>query len=85
MDDDSDDDGSNSGSSVTYSFCAFYLRLTDSIESVSGMGSGVFVPTGVDSKCDIFYLSFLYQLESSRKVVDSMKNFGAQIPYFFQI
>ena len=52
--DDSDDDGSDYGSSGTYSFCAFYLRFDNSVGSVSGLVSGIFVPTGVESKCDIF-------------------------------
>ena len=33
---------------------AFPLRFDDSVGRVSGLGSGVFSPTGVDSKCDIF-------------------------------
>ena len=54
LNDESDDDGSDSGSSGTYSFCAFSLRFDDSVGSVCGLGFGVFVPTGVKSKCDIF-------------------------------
>ena len=49
-----DDDGSDSGSSGTYSFHAFYLRFDDSADSISGLGSDIFVPTVVGSKCDIF-------------------------------
>ena len=33
---------------------AFPLRFDDSVGRVSGLGSGVFSPTGVDSKCDVF-------------------------------
>ena len=54
LDNEFDDDVSDSGSSVTYSFCVFYLHFVDSIGSISVYGSGVFAPTGVESKCDIF-------------------------------
>ena len=37
-----------------YSFCDFSFRFDDSVGSGSGLGSGVFVPTGFDSKYDIF-------------------------------
>ena len=52
--DKSDDDGYDSGFSGTYSFTTFSLRFENSVGRVSGLGSGVFVPTGVESKCDIF-------------------------------
>ena len=61
LNDESDDDGYDSGSSGTYSFCAFSLCFDNSVGSVSGLGYGVFVPTGVEYKCDIFCLSCLYQ------------------------
>ena len=51
LDDESDNDGSDSGSSGT---CSFPLHFDNSVSSVSGLGSGVFVPTGVESNCDIF-------------------------------
>ena len=51
LDDESYDDGSDSGSSGT---CYFPLSFDNSVGCVSGLGSGVFVTTGVDSKCDIF-------------------------------
>ena len=35
-------------------FTLFSLRFDNSIGRVSGLGSGVFIPTGVESKCDIF-------------------------------
>ena len=47
-------DGYDSGSSSKYYFTSFYLRFEDYVGRVSGLVSGVFVPTGVDSKCDIF-------------------------------
>ena len=59
----------------------FFLRFNDSVGRVSGLGSGVFVPTIVESKCGILCLSCFYQKESNTKVVDSLKYFGAQIPY----
>ena len=54
LDDESEDDGYDSGSSCTYFFYAFSLRFDDSVNSVSGLGYVVFVPKVVDSKCDIF-------------------------------
>ena len=35
-------------------FRFFLLCFDDSVIHVSGLGSGVFVPTGVESKCDTF-------------------------------
>ena len=54
LNDESDSDGYNSKSSGTYYFCAFSLRFEYSAGSVGGLGYGVSVPIGVDSKCDIF-------------------------------
>ena len=54
LDDDYDDHGLNSGSSGTYSFCAFSLRFYNSVGSVSVLGSGVFSPIGVEYKWGIF-------------------------------
>ena len=53
LDDEYDDDGSDSGSYVT---CNFTFRFDDSIVLVSGVGSGVFVPIGVDPNCDVVML-----------------------------
>ena len=54
IDDEYDDDGSDSGSSGTYYFWDLYLRFDYSVGSVSGLAYGIFVPTGVYPKCDIF-------------------------------
>ena len=54
LDDESDDDWSDSRSSGTYSFQTFYLPFDDYIGSVSGLGSGAIIPTEVEYKCDIF-------------------------------
>ena len=51
LDDEYDDDGSDSGSSGTY---YFPLRFDNYVGCVSGLGSGVFVPTGVKPKYDVF-------------------------------
>ena len=69
--DESENDGSESRSSGTYAFCDFYLCLDNSVGSVSSLGSGVFAPTGIESKCDILHLTCLYQYELSPKVVNS--------------
>ena len=53
INDESDDDGSDSGSSGTYYFPNF-LVVYGSVGSVNGLGSGIFAPTGVESKCLIF-------------------------------
>ena len=81
IDDEYDDGGSDSGSSGTFSFPDF-LYFDDYVGRVSSLGSSVFVPTGVKSKCDFVRFSCSYQYESSPKVVDSSKHFGAQIPDF---
>ena len=54
LDDESGELGSDSRSSGTYSFRAFSLRFDESVGIVSVLGSDVFVPTGVNSKGDIF-------------------------------
>ena len=54
LDDESINDWSDSGSHCTHSFRAFSLQFDYSIGSVSCLGYGIFAPTGVDSKCDIF-------------------------------
>ena len=51
LNDDSDNDRSDSASSST---CSFPLRFEDSVGHVSGLWSRFFVPTGVESKCDVF-------------------------------
>ena len=50
LNDESDDDGYDSGSSGT---CDFTLSFDESIGRVSGLGSGVFFSIGVKSKCDV--------------------------------
>ena len=54
LNDESDNDGYDSGFSGTYYFFDFSLNFDDSVGHVSGLWSGVFIPTGVDSKYDIF-------------------------------
>ena len=54
LDDESDDDVSDSGSSGTYYFHALSLRFENCVGSVSGLESVVFVPTALESKYDIF-------------------------------
>ena len=51
LDDESSDDESDSRYSSTYSFPAFSLQFENFADSVSRLGSGVFVPTGIKSKC----------------------------------
>ena len=46
------------------------------------IGSVVFVPTGVNSKCHVFAFVVFISKESSPKVVNSSKCFGGKIPYF---
>ena len=54
LNDESDDDGYDSGSSGTYSFCAFSLCFDNSVGSVSPLGYVFFAPTVVGFKGDIF-------------------------------
>ena len=51
LDDDYGNDGSDSRSSDT---CYFPLRFDKYVGCVSGLGSGVFVPAGVDFKGDVY-------------------------------
>ena len=53
LNDESDNVGSGYGSSGTQ-FFFFSFSSCDSVARVSGLASGIFSPTGVDSKCDIF-------------------------------
>ena len=50
LDDESDDGGSGSGSTGT---CAFPFCSGEYVGSVSGVGSGDFVPTGIESIGDV--------------------------------
>ena len=56
FDDESDDDESGSGSHGT---CAFPFCYGNSVGSVSGLGSGVFVLTVIESIDDVFPLVML--------------------------
>ena len=72
LDDEYDNDGSDSGSSGTFNFS---FCFDDSVGHVSGVGYGVFFPIGFKSKCDVFTLlhfSCLYQKESSPNVLNSL-------------
>ena len=50
FDDESEDDGSQSGSPGMYA-CQFFSG--NSVVRVIGVGSGIFVPTGIDSIGDV--------------------------------
>ena len=60
------DDGSEFRSSRKYFFCAFSLRFGDSVGVVSGLGSGFFVPTGVNYKCDFSFVVFIAVVVESK-------------------
>ena len=79
LDDESDDDGSDYGSSGT---CFFLLRFDDSVGHVSLLGSGVFVPTRVKSKCDVFEFVVFMPIVVEPKRGQLIEIFGAQIPDF---
>ena len=86
LDDESDDDGSDSGSSGTYYFCAFSLRFDDYVGSVSGLGSGIFVPTGFDSKCYIFEFVVFVPIGVESKVGRLIEMFWcSNYLFYFQI
>ena len=86
LDDESDDDGSDSGYSGTYPFCEFSLRVDNSVGSVSGLGSSVFAPTGVKSKCDIFALDVFVLIGVDSKGVRLVKIFWRSSSlFYFQI
>ena len=85
LNDESDDDGSDSGSSSTYYFPDFSLCFDYSVVCFSGLGSGVFVATGVQSKCDIFAFVVFVTIGVESRVVDSSKCFVTQTPcYLYQ-
>ena len=73
FDDESENDGSGSRSPGTcdFPFCSgkFVGSVGKSVGGVSGIGSGVFVSTGIKSNGHV--ITCLYQEESSPKVVDS--------------
>ena len=66
FDDESDDDGSGSGSPGT---CAFPFCSGNSSGSFSGVGSGVFVLTGIDSIDDVVLLVVFVPRGAESKVV----------------
>ena len=68
FDDDSDNDGSGSRFPGT---CDFSFFSGDSVSRVSGVGSGIFVLTGIKSIGDVVPLVCLYQEESSPQLVYS--------------
>ena len=72
LDDESDNDGSDSGSS---SRCYFPLNFENSVDRVSGLGSGIFVPTGVESKCGIFTVIVFIPIGFESKVGRLIKMF----------
>ena len=74
--DKSDCDDSDCVSSGTYSFHAFSLRFDDSVVSIRGLGSGVFVPTVVESKCGIFKFYMFELIRDKSKVVRLVKMSG---------
>ena len=54
LDDKFDYDGSDYGCSGTCYFTTFSSVFDESVGHISGLGSGVFIPTRVDSKGNIF-------------------------------
>ena len=85
FDDESDNDGSESGSSGMCSFPDFSLRFDDTIGCVSGLGSDIFVPTGVESKCDIFsFVMFMSRIQrwlTHQNVLAALKDVPTNICY----
>ena len=82
LDYESDDDGSDSGSSVTYKFPAFSLSFDDSVGSVSVLGSIILYRQGSSPNVILLHLTFSYLYQSNPRLVDSLKCFGAQTPCF---
>ena len=54
INDDSEKDRSDSGSSGMHYFTTFSLHFDDTVGRVSGLRSEIVLLTGVNSKCDIF-------------------------------
>ena len=61
---------------------AIFLRFDNAVGCANVLGYGVFVPTGFYSTYNIVCLPSPYQYASNSKVVNSLKNFGAQIAFF---
>ena len=72
LDDESDNDRSDYES---YDMCYFSLHFDDSIGRVSALGFGVFVPTGVESNCDVLVffvsMSIIVELKVGRLIKNS--------------
>ena len=86
LNDESDNDGSDSVSYGTYYFYAFYLRFDDVVSSVSGLGSGIFVPTVVEFKYDIFAFVVLVPIGVESKGGQLIKMFWrSNSLFYFQI
>ena len=49
-----DESDNNWSDSRSYGTCDFPLHYYEHVGHVSVLGSGVFVPIGVESKCDVF-------------------------------
>ena len=75
LDDESDNNWSDSGSSGT---CSFPFCFGNSV----GRGSSLGPPLCTNKSRVQMRLSYLYQYESITKVVNSSKCFGAKIPDF---
>ena len=82
LDDESDYDDSDSSYSGTYYFLAFYMHFDDSVGSISVLGLGIFVPTGVKSKDDICVFYVFVPIRVKSKGGRLIKCFGAQIPFY---
>ena len=79
IDDESDDDGFNSGSSGKY---AFSLSFKDSVGHISGLGFGIFSLIRVNSKCDIVVFVLFMSIGVKYKGVRPIELFGAHIHDF---
>ena len=66
LDDESDNYGYDSGSACTYAFSFRFEEyvgyVDDSVGRIHGMGSGVFVLTGIESNCGVVPLVVLVQI-----------------------
>ena len=60
----------------------FFFAFYDSVGSVGGLGSGVSVPTVVESQYDIFAFVVFIPIGVESKGDRLIRKIGAQIPYF---
>ena len=86
LDDESDNNGSDSGFAgmCYFPFCFedYVGSVGDSIGRVCGVGSGIFVPIVIESNCDVVPFVVFVPIVVESKIVRLIEIYGAQSPDF---